>query len=388
MMKKSLKLLDKNPFQMKKIQLFILLLPILMIGTLSAQELALSGNTARPLQISKDTIRPPKTSKAEKIPKPPTVNRELANKRGFHIDIIGGAGVNTPHLNAINWDYGINRGISDDAIIGKGGLQWGAGVELSFYFSSRIGIGAGAHYHRASGSFEVQNFEARYRSDLYNVGGDDYWDYERIVYIEQLTENYTTTHLSIPVLLKFKTDFSYRFGMFLHGGAAYNLPLSTTIDLGAGSIDYEAIYYSDDGFNYGYGDGIINDHSLQLTEEYFFTLSQNADADETHLNNHFNLDVLNIGLNIRPQSIDDSIEIDSYISVIGRIGLMYNISDKTSIWIAGQYTHGLPTDSKSYKLADKIVGEGNGKYGEYSSLLNGGARYSILSGNLGVSIRF
>lgn len=373
---------------MKKILLFILLLTILMTGMLSAQESTPPDGTTDSEQVLQDTIRPLKTSKTEKIPKPPMVNRELANKRGFHIDIISGVGANTPHLNAVNWDYGINRGISDNAIIGKGGLQWGAGVELNFYFSSRIGIGAGAHYHRTSGSFEVQDFEARYRSDLYNVTGDDYWDYERIVSINQLTENYKITHLSIPVLLKFKTDFSYRFGMFLHGGAAYNLPLSTTVELGAGSIDYEAIYYSDDGLNYGYGDGTLNEYSLQLTEEYFFTLSQNASADETHLNNHFDLDVLNIGLNVRPQSIDDSVEIDPYISIIGRIGLMYNISDKTSIWIAGQYTHGLPTDSKSYKLADKIVGEGNGKYGEYSSLLNGGARYTVLNGNLGLSVRF
>jgi len=67
---------------------------------------------------------------------------------------------------------------------------------------------------------------------------------------------------------------------------------------------------------------------------------------------------------------------------------MYNISDKTSLWIGGQYMRGLTIEGENYRPLDKIIGEGNNKFGEYRSLLNGGVRYTVLTSNMGLSLRF
>jgi len=369
---------------MNKFLYIILLITLLISGALTAQEI---DSTNQELKLPQDSIELPKVVKKEKIPKPPMVNRERAIKKGFYIDIIGSLGMSDAYLNDINWNYGVNRGIRDSGIQGASGLNWSGGVELDFYFSGNVGIGIGAHYNRINGSLDIRNFEARYYSDLYNAEGD-YWTYERVVSINELAENYTLTQVSFPVLLKLKTDVSYRISVFGHIGAMYNLPFKTTTTIGEGTIDYEAIYYSDDGINYSYGDGNINEHTLQLTEDYFFSLSQNVAADELHLNNHFDQDALNIGLDISPRNIDDEVEVAPHFSILGRIGLMYNISEKISLWISGQYVYGLPFSGNSYTLTDKIIGEGNNKYGEYHSLLNGGARYSTFGGNLGLSIGF
>lgn len=365
--------------------LYIISLTTLLISSaLTAQEI---DSTSQALKLAQDSIDLPKVVKKSKIPKPPMVNRERAIKKGFYIDIIGNMGMSDAFLNDINWNYGVNRGIRDSGIKGGSGLSWAGGVELDFYFSGNVGIGIGAHYNSIKGSLDIRDFEARYYSDYYNIEGE-YLDYERIVSIKELTENYTLTQFNFPILLKLKTDVSYRMGVFAHLGGMYNLPLKTRTIIGDGTIDYQAIYYSDDGINYGYGDGNINEYTLQLTEEYFFSLSQNVAADELHLNNHFDQDALNIGLDINPRNMDEEIKIATHFSVLARIGLMYNISEKISLWVSGQYVYGLPFVGNSYILTDKIMGEGSNKYGEYHSLLNGGARYSTLGGNLGLSIGF
>lgn len=376
---------------MKKLLFVMILLVFVMLNQMAAQiviPLAIlqQDSMLQETALPQDTIEPPKVAK-DKIPKPPMVNREVRAKRGFSIDVMGNIGVSDAALNDVNWNYGVNRGISNGGIQGSRGMSWGGGVELNFYFRGNIGVGIGAHYTGLNGGLEIQDFEARYYSDYYNVLGD-YWDYERRVSIEQLSENYTLTQVNFPVLLKFKKDVSYRFGLFAHAGAMYNLPLKTSTTIGEGTIDYEAIYYSNDGTTYGYGNGELNEHTLQLTDEYFFSLSQDAAADEFHLNNHFDQEALNIGLDIRPQNMDEELQIEPHFSILGRLGVRYNISEEISLWISGQYVYGLPFKGESYILVDKIMGEGNNKYGEYHSLLNSGARYSTFGGNLGLSIGF
>lgn len=376
---------------MKKILFIIILFLFVMLNCITAQivipiVVPQQDSMLQEIALPQDSIEPPKVAK-DKIPKPPMVNREVRAKRGFSIDIMGNVGGSNVALNDVNWNYGVNRGISNGGIEGSQGMSWGGGVELNYYFTGKLGIGIGAHFNDLNGGLEIRGFEARYYSDYYNVDGD-YWDYERRVSTEQLAENYALTQVSFPVLLKFKTDVSYRFGVFAHVGAMYNLPLQTSTTIGEGTIDYEAVYYSNDGTTYGYGDGELNEYTLQLTEEYFFTLSQDATADELHLNNHFDQETLNIGLGIRPRNVEEGPEIAPYFSILGRLGVMYNISEKISLLLSGQYVYGLPFEGDSYILVDKIIGEGNNKYGEYHSLLNGGARYSTFGANLGLSIRF
>ncbi len=290
--------------------------------------------------------------------------------RGLYIDLIAGLGRSSFDAGGVEFDYGINRGVTENAIAGSGGSGISFGAEVDYFFTNNIGIGAGILFNRMGGKFDVNNFEARYWSDAYNgVSGQDY---ERVVSIANLTEEYTVTNIGIPLLLKFKTDINDKIGVFANLGILYNLSSSAKSTFGGGTIDYEAIYYSADGVNYGYDNtnaNPIHNDTLNRGNVRMF-------QDPT----------LNLGTDIEAVSMDDKIDFSSHIGLLGRIGVTFSLSDKMSVLLGGQYTSGSLSSGNTdgYRITDLINSEGKG---EYNSPLNGGAGYSNFGLNIGLSFK-
>lgn len=321
------------------------------------------------------------------------VVRREKNRRGLHLSPIVGIGNNNFDSGSLTLDYGNNRGVTQDAINAVSGSGLNFGLELDYFFHNNVGIGAGIMYTRLGGEFNVQGFEARYQSDMYNGGRNTALDYERIVRAENLTETYTVTNIGVPILLKLRYFFGENKKVGIHAGVGilYNLASSATSDLGSGKVDYEAIYYSADGITYGYdNENAQSQYTNVITLEEYQLYSPADNIDEVALNtlsNDFDADELNIGTGLEIFNVDNNPTFDADITFIARLGLLFYLSDQLSASVSGQFVSGKLNSSSAspYRILDII--DTAEKKGEYHSPLNGGGNYSNVGLTLGLSMR-
>ncbi len=308
------------------------------------------------------------------------VNR--TDKTGLAITPLVFAGMSNGNADNIQWGYNDLTGGGDYANVSStGGISYGLGLELDYYFHNNIGIGTGIQYNRIGGEYNINDFAVKYSSTFYDetVNG---WSYERAITAESpLVETFTINNIGIPLLLKLRMDFgdNKKIGAFINAGILYNLSSSASGSV-SGAANYEATYFSNDGTNNSYTDegDAESDYNLELTET-----ASNAE----HLNEHYANDILNVGTNVSIGNENNTSTLSSHIALLGRLGLMYNMSENMSLLIGVQYTGGTLVAEDSYMLLDKITGEYGNHYGEYNSLLNGGATYSAMGLNLGLSYR-
>lgn len=287
----------------------------------------------------------------------------------------------------IMWGYETVRTPLTADVSANNGSSFSAGIEVDYYFFNNLGIGAGVQYQNVSGGFEVNNFNAQFVSNHYHAAVDNR-NYDRIITMNGVTEEFTITNIGIPLLLKFRTHPEKKLGLFAHAGIQYNLVSSSKSSLNTDAMaNYEAIRYS------GGGNGASENTYNENGEEDEFTWFQTAASysqDGADVEGHFNElyeDGHNIGINIPLGDGDNSTNLDPHLNILGRIGLVYNISQNMALQIGGQYTSGALKAGGSYQITDKIVGEGATKRGEYTSLLKGGASYSAIGLTAGLSMR-
>jgi len=299
--------------------------------------------------------------------------------KGLHISpgIAFGAATNDSN---INWGYEMrDESTFVEDIQSAGGTAIGAGLELDYYFSNNIGIGTGIQYNRFGGSFDIQDFRAEYYSELYvrDVGGADY---RRIAVLQNATESYTISNIGIPLLLKFRTNPERKIGIFAHAGIQYNLISSAKYSIGATTNFIQRRFGND-------------------TENSFnFTPDTNQDPVNVWVINYD--DYVNIGGEqaaaaqieaLREQGMsvglyelnDDNTDLDAHISLIGRVGLLYNFSQNRALQIGLQYTRATLIADQSYTL----INEADADTANYNSLLKGGTGYSAFGLNIGLSMR-
>ena len=306
------------------------------------------------------------------------------NRRGLYVNPTINIG-NTINDARILWGYETVRTPLSADLTALEGTSLGFGLELDYYFSNTIGIGIGAQYYTMTGGFDLNGFNVKYASNLYNNPVENRY-YERIVTINNLTENFELTSIGIPFLLKFRTHPEHKIGLFAQVGIQYNLMSNSTSNLTGAFANYEAIRYNNNGNNeplYGETGDIDNKFTwLQTLESY--------SEDGTNVTEHFDelySDVHNIGINIPLGDGDNSTELDAHLNVLGRIGLAWNVSQSFAFQVGGQVFGSALLADDNYQITDRIVGENSDKYGTYTTLLRGGPR--ILTYGLvgGISLR-
>lgn len=122
----------------------------------------------------------------------------------------------------------------------KEGQAYGADFQLAFFFTkkSHFGIGTGLMYFRQTADMSLDALSVDYRST--DAVGDVFR--QRLTLNGPIDEKITTHTYSIPVVLKYRANFSKKVGFTLDAGILYNLQSQNRYEASNASFDYEAIY--------------------------------------------------------------------------------------------------------------------------------------------------
>ncbi len=242
------------------------------------------------------------------------------------------------------------------------------------------GVGTGFMYLSQHGNVVLENFHAEYQATdgRGNV-------YRQVVSPNQpVEEHLKISNINVPVLLKYKTRLSEKWGLCADAGLLLNLGMTNKFTSNA-SFDYEAIYkYAatptgtptvyDNSPTPGSGDFLI-------TKAAF--LNANANGDVAHFFSVQQGLGRGVGLGVKPWTRSGSV---SYTT--GSIGLLlqpsvnYYLSDNLALNFGLYYLYQAPRNAAKtdYTVTNSM--------GSYSSLLNNVTSSQQQSYGLNVGIRF
>ena len=267
----------------------------------------------------------------------------------------------------------------------KNGMSYGFDAQLGYFFGKNRhwGVGAGFLYFMQSGDMTLDKFHVEYQST--DSRGDIFR--QHITANGPIKESLKITNMNIPLVLKYKNQFSKHWGFAMDAGILYNLQLKNSYTTDA-SFNYEAIYaYQKNGESYTtYYDqkDIANLDAADwiITKDYYTTKNPTGSIADT-----FNLlrsQGYNVGLNQKPASNkgDASYKTGS-IGLLLKPSVSYLVSPHVALDFGLYYTYQtFKSNESNYRLTDKV--------GSYSSLTNGMSSVgaSSLGANVGVRIYF
>jgi outer membrane protein OmpA-like peptidoglycan-associated protein len=266
------------------------------------------------------------------------------------------------------------------------GMSYGADVQLGYYFSRRghFGIGTGLMYLYQQGNLTLENFRVQYQST--DAGGNTFR--QAITATGKITEKLTISNFNIPLLLKYKTRFSRRFGFTADAGILFNVDIRSDYETNA-AFDYEAIYKAagpggTDGKPFVYDNGNPpSTTSYLITRDHY--LAEHPGGD---VNAYFQAardHGYNVGLGVMPDKNKGTVSfLSGSVGFLFQPSLNYFLSDWCALNI-GAYVLYQPFNNSvpsGYRLTDGV--------GSYTSSLNSVSSVNSTSygGNLGVRFFF
>jgi outer membrane protein OmpA-like peptidoglycan-associated protein len=303
---------------------------------------------------------------------------------GWNIDLNGIGGALMQNLTTTDpasyYPNAVNTNISN--LKYSAGTTYGFDIQAAYFFDEdqHFGAGTGFMYLSQKGNVTMDNFHVEYQSTD-NFGST----FRQIITANgPVKENLVSTNINIPLLFKYKTEFSDYLGLSVDAGFTFNLVEKTAYSANA-SFDYEAIYkYAgvegnivpvyDNSPNPAAGDLVItrdrylNTHTSGAVQEYFNTLAARG---------------YNVGLGVRPNNNSGDVSYNSgSFGVLLRPALSIYLSDEVTLNVGAYYlyqnfTHAVPLTDR---LTDKL--------GDYSSMLTNVSRAVNNSYGLSVGVRY
>lgn len=296
----------------------------------------------------------------------------------FDVNVLGGLfnqrmtnqSVASSYPNALNLNTGNLK-------FANGG-SFGFDGQVDFFVGKKrhFGLGAGIMYLGQFGTASLDNFHVEYQAT--DSKGNIY---RQVVNGHQIREDVKTSNYNIPVMLKYKTRLSNRWGFTTDAGILVNLMMKNTYTTHA-SFDNEAIYkFSGDGGTVYDNSPIPNGDDWLITKAHYLQNNPNG-----NVNDYFNglrAQGYNVGLNQTPASKTGSV---SYVT--GGIGFMvqpsfsYYLSDKAALNFGVYYLYQPISNNvtKGYQVTNTA--------GDYSSVLNNVKAGDAMSYGLNVGMRF
>lgn len=196
-----------------------------------------------------------------------------------------------------NYLNAINSNISKPEFIN--GMTYGADVQLGVFFGPKrhFGIGTGLLYFYQMGDLDLAKFKVEYQAT----------DYRNDVYRQVIStskgakEAITISNFNIPLLLKYKTKFSKRWGFTVDAGVLFNVQNTHSYNSDA-SFDYEAIYKyepTETGVRAVYDNSPIPSSTSILFTKAHAGMSH-SDAQLVEYFNGLRAMGYNVGLNVKP----------------------------------------------------------------------------------------
>jgi outer membrane protein OmpA-like peptidoglycan-associated protein len=277
-----------------------------------------------------------------------------------------------------NYFNGIN--INPGTIGFKKGGAVGGDIQLGVFFGKgkHFGLGAGLLYLRQWGSVTLDNFHAEYQS-VDNNG----FTFRQVVSSNNFHERIQTDNFNIPLVLKFKSRFSKRWGITADAGVLFNLQMKNRYSTNA-SFDYEAIYMfvtNDNGtVTPVYDNGVIpNNTDFLITKNHYSKNNPSGNVE-----NYFNekrAAGYNVGLGVQPDRQKGATTYTaSTVGFIFQPSVNYFLSDRVALNFGGFFMY------QPFKNDASGTYTMTGNPGEYNSITNAATDIQTQSygGNLGL----
>ena len=240
------------------------------------------------------------------------------------------------------------------------GHSYGADLQLGYFFGKRRhwGLGAGIMYFYQTGDLSLNQFHIEYKA--YDVNNDVYR--QLLTANNPIKEKLTINSFSIPLVLKYKKQFSPHWGFTADMGLLFNLSMKNSYNTNA-SFDYEAIYKFVNGKPV-YDAAVNPDGTDWLITKAKYTAANSTGSLEDYFN-ATRAQGYNVGLNVKPNSSKGSVTYNGTIGLMFQPSLTYRINDYL-FFNLGAYgimqIYDNSNNNNNYRLTDNV--------GNYNSLTN------------------
>ncbi len=254
-------------------------------------------------------------------------------------------------------------------------------LQVGYFFGKEhmIGVGIGVMVTSQKGSLKMDSFHVEYQAfDHFDSKTNAFR--QIIVSNNPINENFTTTNLSIPLLLKFKHQFPHsKLGISADAGPFLNINVHNTYSNNTASFDYEASYnVTSDNNSAFYSSPNLSNTAWNITRSNY----NNDTAYFTSLRNNG----FNVGLNQKTKLAQQSGPAKTF-NAIGygamlQAALTYQLSYHIAVNIGGyfMYQEAGNTGNDSFHVTDKV--------GTYHSLLGGIKSLATTSIGGTIGVRF
>ncbi len=268
----------------------------------------------------------------------------------------------------------------------SGSVAHYAGIQVGYFFGKKrhFGIGTGFTLGRQKGSMSIDSFKTEYKSVDNNNE-----TFRQILRNGGITEDFVSSTVTIPLLLKFKQQFNNsRLGLAVDAGALFGIINSNKLTTLSAKFDYEAIYKYDASNNMGvYDNSNPYDATSQLVTKDFWSNHQTSDLTVEDYFIRKRGEGMNVGLNEELSAKNTKTKYSAVPSLgfIIQPSVTYQLGNKggkdesnTFIVLGGFYSYQVYKNksNQDYRLTDKI--------GEYNSII-GGIKNNVVT-NWGVQI--
>jgi len=305
--------------------------------------------------------------------------------RSLSADLQVNRGILTQNVKAIpfstNYMDALNATQSD--IKFSSGKSVGYDFRLGYYFNRvrSLGIGLGINYYKQEGNLKMDTFHMEFRAS-----DATYPTFRQVISTTRgIREAITTTSINIPLLLRYKKDFTEKLALTVDAGIMYNVSVKNTYSTDA-NFDYEAIYKFE-GTVPVYDNSPVPDGSdLLITKSEFL-----KDFPKGDVRNFFQFhDSIgkSVGLNLQADQKTGTVKYKSgSLGYTGEVAVNYMVLRNICVRLGAYYTAQSFTNNSNnnaLRLTDKVVEGSNGKITgvNYNSLLN--EVQSVKSNNFGL----
>ncbi len=266
------------------------------------------------------------------------------------------------------------------------GVSYGFDLQVGYFFDKKkqLGVGTGIMFMWQKGDVTMDQFHIEYQStDAQSPTPETFR--QLITANGPIQETVSSTNISIPLLFKYKKQFSGKFGLAVDAGVLFNLQMKNSYSTNA-SFDYEAIYkYNVVGSNAV----AVYDNSPTpgtLNEQYITKQQITQENSGTNAQTYFNnlrYQGYNVGLNQQPNSSTGTVSYKGSIGFLIQPSVSYKLNNYLSLNFGFYYmlqSFDNSANNKNYMLTDKV--------GSYNSLMNSASTSQNSAYGLNLGLRF
>ncbi len=257
-------------------------------------------------------------------------------------------------------------------------MKGGGALEFAYFLGIKhhFGVGLGLMCYNTACTLTLDSFRVEYKEkDSHN------YDFRQLVTIKNVKEAVSLTHISIPVTIKYKVNFSKRITISADAGIVVNLVESGKYNTDA-TGDFEAIYKFNSNGTVSYDSAPTPDnHDWQITRAVYSVTHSGGQVDKYFDSLRVHGYDVGLGVEAKKQPGRRNYGAGS-IGFIIRPAIAYNFSKNLAVTMGGYYMSQTVKNKQNdnYRIMDVD--------GNYNTLLQQVATFKTSSFGVNLGVRY